>query len=200
MPKEPAAARERSLESAQVGFYHRIRLQAAGSCTFARRLRSLLKKTGSKSQDIHRILREIVSFVDKEALQALHPQYAQGDYFSDTIAQLGLHLSEFRKGKEWNDALDELEGANAVPIMTIHKSKAWRITPSFSSALRTQHFGTSTRSQPRKPALFLSRSRAPKTASSSHSANIEPNRQTQPWSLPPLSGALCHPGAGGRRH
>jgi DNA helicase-2/ATP-dependent DNA helicase PcrA len=55
---------------------------------FVKRLRSLLKKTGSKSQDIHRILREIVSFVDREALQALHPQYAQGDYFSNTIAQL----------------------------------------------------------------------------------------------------------------
>jgi len=64
MPKEPAAPRERSLESAQVGFYHLIRLQAARSFTFVRRLRSLLKKTGSKSQDIHRIFREIVSFVD----------------------------------------------------------------------------------------------------------------------------------------
>ena len=90
---------------------------------FVKRLRSLLKKTGSKSQDIHNILREIVSFVGSKAFQALHPQYAQGDYLSSTIAQLGWYLSEFRKSMEWNEALDELEGMNAVPIMTIHKSK-----------------------------------------------------------------------------
>jgi len=33
------------------------------------------------------------------------------------------YLSGFRKSMEWDDALDELEGTNAVPIMTIHKSK-----------------------------------------------------------------------------
>ena len=52
---------------------------------FVKTLRSLLKKTGSKSQDIY--------------------------------------LTEFRKSMEWNEALAELEGTNAVPIMTIHKSK-----------------------------------------------------------------------------
>lgn len=90
---------------------------------FVIRLRSLLKKTGSKSEDIHEILREVVSFVGREAFQALHPQYAQGDYFSTTIRQLVSYLSEFLKSMEWNEAIDELEGTNAVPIMTIHKSK-----------------------------------------------------------------------------
>jgi superfamily I DNA/RNA helicase len=41
---------------------------------FIKRLRSLLKKVGSKSQDIHEILAEIVSFVGREAFHALHPQ------------------------------------------------------------------------------------------------------------------------------
>jgi DNA helicase-2/ATP-dependent DNA helicase PcrA len=90
---------------------------------FVKTLRSLLKKNRGKSQDIHKILRGIVCFVDREAFQALHPQYAQGDYFSTTMAQLVSYLTEFRKSMEWNEALDELEGMNAVPIMTIHKSK-----------------------------------------------------------------------------
>jgi superfamily I DNA/RNA helicase len=90
---------------------------------FIKRLRSLLKRVGSKSQDIHEILAEIVSFVGREAFHALHPQYAQGDYFSTTITQLVSYLSGFRKSMEWDEALDELEGTNAVPIMTIHKSK-----------------------------------------------------------------------------
>lgn len=90
---------------------------------FVKRLRSSLKKPGSRSQDIHKALSEIVSFVGEEAFQALHPQYAQGDYFRTTIGQLVSYLSEFLKSMEWNEALDELEGTNALPIMTIHKSK-----------------------------------------------------------------------------
>lgn len=90
---------------------------------FVKKLRPLLKKIGSKSQDIHKILGEIFSFVGREAFQALYPQYAQGDYFSTAITQLVSYLSEFRKSLKWNEVLDELEGKNAVPIMTIHKSK-----------------------------------------------------------------------------
>jgi hypothetical protein len=32
----------------------------------------------------------------------LHPQYAQGDYFSTTITQLVSYLSAFRKSMEWD--------------------------------------------------------------------------------------------------
>jgi transposase len=69
---------------------------------FIKRLRSLLKKVGSKSQDIHEILAESVSCVGREAFHGLHPQYAQGDYFSTTITQLVSYLSAFRKSMEWD--------------------------------------------------------------------------------------------------
>jgi DNA helicase-2/ATP-dependent DNA helicase PcrA len=91
--------------------------------TFIKRLRFLLKKTGSAGQDIQKMLAAIVSFVGREAFQALHPQYAQGDYYRTTVGQLVSYLAQFRKTMEWDEALDELEGTNAVPIMTIHKSK-----------------------------------------------------------------------------
>jgi DNA helicase II / ATP-dependent DNA helicase PcrA len=90
---------------------------------FVKQFRLLLQKTGSNSQDIHKALSAIVSFVGRETFQALHPQYAQGDYFRTTIGQLVSYLSQFRKTLEWDEALGELEGTNAVPIMTIHKSK-----------------------------------------------------------------------------
>jgi len=90
---------------------------------FLKRLRVLLQKTGSNTQEIHKALLEIASFVGKDAFHALHPQYAQGDYFRTIIGQLVSYLSQFRKNLDWDEALDELEGKNAVPIMTIHKSK-----------------------------------------------------------------------------
>jgi ATP-dependent DNA helicase UvrD/PcrA len=98
-------------------------VKSSALSTFIKRLRFLLKKTGSAGQDIQKMLAAIVSFVGREAFQALHPQYAQGDYFRTTVGQLVSYLSQFRKTMEWDEALDELEGTNAVPIMTIHKSK-----------------------------------------------------------------------------
>jgi len=90
---------------------------------FVKQLRSLLQEAENKNQDIPKVLSAIVSFVGREAFQALHPQYGQGDYFRTTIGQLVSYLSQFRKTLGWDEALDELEGTNVVPIMTIHKSK-----------------------------------------------------------------------------
>jgi ATP-dependent exoDNAse (exonuclease V) beta subunit len=115
--------------------------------------------------------------VGRKAFQALHPQYAQGDYFRTTIGQLVSYLSQFRKTMEWDQALDELEGTNAVPIMTIHKSKGLEYHTVVFVGFEDSAFWNYHKSQPKKPVLSLSRSHARKIALSLHSASTEPNRQ-----------------------
>jgi DNA helicase II / ATP-dependent DNA helicase PcrA len=90
---------------------------------FLKKLRSLLKKTGGKESEIHKVLEAIILFVGDDHFKALHPQYVQGELYQDTFRQIGSYLSRFRATMDWNDALDEFEGIDAVPIMTIHKSK-----------------------------------------------------------------------------
>jgi hypothetical protein len=90
---------------------------------FLRKLRVLLENTDTKETEIENLLRVILSFLGEDSIKALYPQYAQGQLYRDTLRQLLSHLSRFRKTMKWDAALDELEGADSVPIMTIHKSK-----------------------------------------------------------------------------
>lgn len=90
---------------------------------FLRKLRVLLENTDTKETEIENLLRVILSFLGEDSIKALYPQYAQGQLYRNTLRQLLSHLSRFRKTMKWDAALDELEGADSVPIMTIHKSK-----------------------------------------------------------------------------
>lgn len=70
------------------------------------------------------LLNAIVDFLGKNALKQAYPQYRQGTFFIDTLDQVAAQLhSRLAKNMSWSQALDDLEGANCVPIMTVHKSK-----------------------------------------------------------------------------
>jgi superfamily I DNA/RNA helicase len=88
-----------------------------------KKLRLVLKATDSEEPEIKEVLLTIVSFVGKKEFLSVHPQYIQGQFFSDTIQQIAGHLSRFRRALDWRESLDEFEGIRALPIMTIHKSK-----------------------------------------------------------------------------
>jgi superfamily I DNA/RNA helicase len=64
-----------------------------------------------------------LSYIGVPELILLYPQYAQGNFYSDQIKQLVSYLSDYRKDGSWPSTLDEFEGKDSVPIMTIHKSK-----------------------------------------------------------------------------
>jgi superfamily I DNA/RNA helicase len=66
----------------------------------------------------------ILDFVGRDRLIAVHPAYAQGDWFAKVTEATTLHLQASCDGQlAWTDALDAYEGLHAVPLMTIHKSK-----------------------------------------------------------------------------
>jgi DNA helicase-2/ATP-dependent DNA helicase PcrA len=90
---------------------------------FLKKLRVLLGNTGSQESEIDSLLRAVISFLGEDSIKGLYPQYAQGQFYRDTIRQLISHLARFRKTMDWDAALDEMEGIDSLPIMTIHKSK-----------------------------------------------------------------------------
>jgi superfamily I DNA/RNA helicase len=73
--------------------------------------------------DIAAILKNIMRFVGEDEFKAAHPQYLQGNWYEELGTQFTAVLAEARKGRDWSDAIDEVEGIDSVPIMTTHKSK-----------------------------------------------------------------------------
>ena len=51
-----------------------------------------------------------------------HPQYKRGTFYEDTINKL-YEAVEKASSDPWEAALDAVEGKDAVPVLTIHKSK-----------------------------------------------------------------------------
>ena len=70
------------------------------------------------------VVGEVLDFIGRERLIAVHPAYAQGDWFSKVVDAAAIHLKTSSEGTDdWTIALDSYEGLHAVPLMTIHKSK-----------------------------------------------------------------------------
>jgi DNA helicase-2/ATP-dependent DNA helicase PcrA len=78
---------------------------------------------GSKTS-VDTILSTILQVVGEKVIKQTYPQYRQGKYFTETLEQLASQLeSRLSRSMSWVDALDDLEGVNSIPIMTVHKSK-----------------------------------------------------------------------------
>jgi superfamily I DNA/RNA helicase len=70
------------------------------------------------------VIDALLDFLGRRNLTSLSPAYRQGDWFDKVIAGTSLHLEASSLGApDWAVALDMYEGAHAVPLMTIHKSK-----------------------------------------------------------------------------
>ena len=66
----------------------------------------------------------VVTLLGTNAITAHFPQYAQGDYFADQVAKFRDQLAKAAQGaSDLLQAISRFEGADSVPIMTIHKSK-----------------------------------------------------------------------------
>lgn len=66
----------------------------------------------------------VLDFVGRGLLVAVHPAYGQGDWFAKVIDAATYHLQACSAGAaDWTAALDAYEGFDAIPLMTIHKSK-----------------------------------------------------------------------------
>lgn len=73
---------------------------------------------------VHVLVKELIAFVGRRNLLASSPAYRQGDWLDKVTEAATLHLeASCRTAKDWSSALDMYEGVQAVPLMTIHKSK-----------------------------------------------------------------------------
>jgi len=76
------------------------------------------------TQAARALLDEILNFIGLEHLKSRHQTYAQGEWLEKVIDSAATHLytSSIQCG-DWISTLDTYEGVNAIPLMTIHKSK-----------------------------------------------------------------------------
>ncbi|WP_347928323.1 ATP-dependent helicase [Pseudomonas helvetica] len=67
---------------------------------------------------------EILDFVGIERLKSQNSAYGQGEWLDTVIESAATHLyTSSNQCADWASALDTYEGVNAIPLMTIHKSK-----------------------------------------------------------------------------
>lgn len=70
------------------------------------------------------IVEKLIDFIGRDKLLAVYSAYAQGGWLDKVIKAIASHLeASTTQCAEWEAALDIYEGVDAIPLMTIHKSK-----------------------------------------------------------------------------
>lgn len=70
------------------------------------------------------LVEELIDFIGRGRLIAVHSAYAQGDWLQKVIEAVASHLlASSIHAADWGATLDSYEGIHAIPLMTIHKSK-----------------------------------------------------------------------------
>ena len=65
-----------------------------------------------------------LNFLGEDNIKLLYPEYSQGGWYAHVIDRAVSYLvHSCQNSIDWPSALDELEGKNSLPLMTIHKSK-----------------------------------------------------------------------------
>jgi superfamily I DNA/RNA helicase len=91
--------------------------------SFVEVIRERIARPEHGEAEVARLLQDMVEFLGQVRLAATHPQYRQGDLLAVTVGIVAKTLSAYLSVRDWPDAVDALEGATSVPIMTMHKSK-----------------------------------------------------------------------------
>ncbi len=91
---------------------------------FARCLRDSHPHPVGDKDEALAIIETVLDFIGRDRLTVAHPAYRQGDWFKEVIEAVTLHLTASATDADsWAEALERYEGTQAVPLMTIHKSK-----------------------------------------------------------------------------
>lgn len=87
-------------------------------------VQELVRLVDTSKESVLKVLSQIVSVLNEKALKQVYPQYRQGTYFSDLLNQTASHIQcRLDQEMSWLDAINDFEGLNSIPIMTVHKSK-----------------------------------------------------------------------------
>lgn len=153
----------------------------------AKLIRKLMEGSDRSEESTLSLLQAIVELIGKNALKQAYPQYRQGTFFDDTLRQLRDQLhARLSKGMAWLQSLDDLEGTDCIPIMTVHKSKGLEYDTVVFVGLEDSTFWNFRKSpDEEKCAFFVAFSRAIKRVIFTYSAmrprNIggQPERQSR---------------------
>lgn len=82
-----------------------------------------------------------IEYISYEKFASKFQQYKSKDYFDDLIDKFKrLVWIEYDETKDWIKAIDNFEGKNSIPIMTIHKSKGLEYDTIFFVGLEDSAF------------------------------------------------------------
>ena len=114
-----------------------------------------------------------VEYISYEKFASKFQQYKSRDYFDNLVDQFKrLVWIEYYETKDWIKAIDNFEGKNSIPIMTIHKSKGLEYDTIFFVGLEDSAFWNF-KNQPDEDrcAFFVALSRAKRRIDFTFSSN-----------------------------
>lgn len=107
------------------------------------------------------VIGQVIELLGEDRLRSFEPTYRQGSLFADTRLKLEKALTDARERCAWPLALAELEGKDAIPILTAHKSKGLEYHTVILLGLEDDaHFGIKKPSNEEMNVFFVALSRA----------------------------------------
>jgi len=112
--------------------------------------------------EVTKVVRSIVSFLGVNNIRAVFKEYDQGNYLQELIESLIRNFgNSCQLCPGWNQALDDFEGIDSIPILTIHKSKGLEYDTIVFIGLDDQAWWSfPTQPEESKSAFFVAFSRA----------------------------------------
>lgn len=89
---------------------------------FIQGLRKEIADATLDAPGVGKVLKHIVDFVTIPALIGEYPQY-DGPFLGELLGNVAKHFSEYLQGRSWAQAIVAFVGEDAMPFMTVHKSK-----------------------------------------------------------------------------
>ena len=87
-------------------------------------LRNSMKELPVSQAQLRTLVDSILDFLGEDNIKLSYPEYHQGDWYAHVVDKTVSYLFQScQNSLDWPSALDDFEGANSVPLMTIHKSK-----------------------------------------------------------------------------
>lgn len=128
----------------------------------AKRLLDAARKALESGHEVERLPSELVSMVGAAAFRSVYRQYGRGAYLNDIVEGLSDALrTSGGTSATARERVDEVIGNNAVPAMTIHKSKGLEFnTVIFLGLEDSQWWAFANQAEEEKRGFFVAFSRA----------------------------------------
>lgn len=95
----------------------------------------------SEYEQFVEMIDNLVEEISYERFASKYQRYQSREYFDDLITEFKeLLWKEFIEVEDWAEAIDNFEGKNSIPIMTIHKSKGLEFDTIFFVGLEDSAF------------------------------------------------------------